>query len=88
MTAGPQYVALARTAQKTPLPIVAVLFRVTQPLPKNVFSLAPQFWLPADMPQYIWCLLYYISHNQTIPPLIYLYAETSLVQTTYLWNGR
>jgi hypothetical protein len=35
MTAGPLYIASAQTAQKTPLPTVTPLLRVTQPLPNN-----------------------------------------------------
>jgi hypothetical protein len=35
MAAGPRYVALARTAQKTALPKVTPLLLVTQPLPSN-----------------------------------------------------
>jgi hypothetical protein len=35
MAAGPRYIASARTAQKTPLPTVTPLLRVTQPLSSN-----------------------------------------------------
>jgi hypothetical protein len=35
MAAGPLYITSARTAQKTPLPSVIPLFRVTHPLPRN-----------------------------------------------------
>jgi hypothetical protein len=35
MTAGTYYIASARIAQKTPLPIVTTLLPVTQPLPSN-----------------------------------------------------
>jgi hypothetical protein len=35
MAAGPCYIAPARTTQETPLPTVAPLLRVTQPLPSN-----------------------------------------------------
>jgi hypothetical protein len=45
MATGPRYIALARTAQKTSLPKVTPLLHVTQPLPSNDRSLAPQFLL-------------------------------------------
>jgi hypothetical protein len=35
MTAGPCYIASARTAQKSPLPTIIPSLRVTQPLPSN-----------------------------------------------------
>jgi hypothetical protein len=35
MAAGPRYVDLVRIPQKTPLPTLTQLFRVTQPLPNS-----------------------------------------------------
>jgi hypothetical protein len=35
MTAGPRYIESTRTAEKTPLPTVTPLLRVTHPLPSN-----------------------------------------------------
>jgi hypothetical protein len=69
MAAGPRYITLARTAQKTPLP-TAVLFRacLLRPLPHNgrvcraiplqlISMLTSKFWLSADMPHYLVVIL-------------------------------
>jgi hypothetical protein len=74
IAADPQYIALARIAQKTPLQIVTLLFRVTHSRYLTMFlSLAPQFWLSADMPQYAWCgMLSNLSQkSSSTPPTVY-----------------
>jgi hypothetical protein len=73
MAVGPRYIVSTRTTQKTPLPTVTPLLRVTKPLPRN--SCFSGF------------TVHYLSKYATVLSAAFTPLDSDVVWTGFIWLG-